>query len=94
MTGASEHTLLRSANGLRWRKIALPDETFSLVSSYLVDDNELWLAAYLDDVEDYLGLTYSSDGGRHWKSLQKGDPLLARLPRGWLEGHKRAGTLR
>ena len=93
VTGSIEHTLLRSVNGLIWRKVELPEETFSLVSSYVVDDNEIWLAAYLDgDIEDHLGLTYTSDGGKHWNSLQKGDPLLARLPRGWLEGHKRAGT--
>jgi hypothetical protein len=93
ITGSVEQTLLRSRDGLTWRKVGLPEDVFSLVSSYVVNDREIWLAAYLSgDIEDQLGLTYSSDGGKHWHSLRKGDPRLAQLPKGWLEGQKRTGT--
>lgn len=91
ITGSIEQTLLRSTDGIRWRKLALPEELGALISSYVVDNNEIWLAAYLSGhTGEQLGLVYSADGGKHWRTLGKGDPLLARLPKGWLEGQKRS----
>lgn len=90
ITGSIEQTLLRSVEGVRWRRMKLPKGLGSLVSSYVVDDKEIWLAAYLaEDMDDTLGVVYSGDGGRHWRALRKGDPQLRRLPKGWLEGHTR-----
>lgn len=91
LTGSIEQTLLRSADGHQWRPVKLPDGLSSLISSYVANDHELWLAAILpDDGEGspYL-LVYSDDGGEHWRNLRKDDPLLAKIPAAWLEGQKR-----
>ncbi|AVR96469.1 WD40/YVTN/BNR-like repeat-containing protein [Pseudoduganella armeniaca] len=90
ITGSIEQTLLRSRDGRHWRPVPLPQGLSSLVSSYLVDDNHIWLAAIHDaDLERDPLLVYSADGGRHWRNLPPGDPLLARVPVGWLEGQRR-----
>ena len=90
ISGSIEQTLLRSSDGIVWRKLTLPEELHALVSSYVVDDNEIWLAAYMGGhIDEQLGLVYSADGGKYWQTLRKGDPMLARLPKGWLEGQKR-----
>lgn len=68
----------------------LPKGLSSLVSSYVVDRNGIWLAGILENSEEYPNLLiYSPDGGTHWTSLKKDDPLLAKVPAGWLEGQKR-----
>lgn len=91
ITGSVEQTLLRSADGRRWRKVALPAQVSSLVSSYAVNDKEIWLAAAQGgeaDDKPYM-LSYSGDGGASWASLRRDDPLLGRLPPAWLEGQRR-----
>lgn len=91
ITGSSEQTLLRSSDGRRWRKVELPAALSSLVSSYVVNDKEIWLAAALggDTGEHPYMLVYSGDGGSSWASLRKDDPLLGKLPPAWLEGQRR-----
>lgn len=89
LTGSIEQTLLRSNDGRHWRAISLPAGLSSLVSSHVVDAREIWLAGVLGGEADSLYLVYSGDGGRHWRNLQAGDPLLQRMPAGWLEGQKR-----
>jgi hypothetical protein len=90
LTGSIEQTLLRSTDRRQWQKVSLPAELSSLVSSYVVDDREIWLAAILPDVKPspYL-LVYSNDGGEHWRNLAQDDPLLIKIPTAWLEGQKR-----
>lgn len=91
ITGSIEQTLLQSNDGRQWRKVNLPTDLSSLISSYIVDKNEIWLAAILPD-EDELSphlLVYSGDGGRSWRNLVAYDPLLAKVPAGWLEGQRR-----
>lgn len=91
VTGSIEQTLLHSTDGRHWRKVRLPDGLSSLASSYVADAREIWLAAVwpgANGPSPYL-LVYSGDGGRHWRNLADGDPLLARIPAGWLEGQKR-----
>ena len=91
ITGSVEQTLLRSTDGRSWRKVALPAQVSSLVSSYAVNDKEIWLAAAHagDDGDQPYMLTYSGDGGASWASLRRDDPLLGRLPPAWLEGQRR-----
>ena len=91
ITGSVEQTLLRSSDGRSWRKVSLPAGLSSLVSSYVVNEREIWLAAVLpegDGSSPYL-LVYSGDGGKHWRNLLADDPLLANIPVAWLEGQKR-----
>ncbi len=91
ITGSVEQTLLRSRNGRHWGKVRLPVGLSSLVSSYVVNEREIWLAAALPDGDGpspYL-LVYSGDGGKRWRNLLTDDPLLARIPLAWLEGQKR-----
>ncbi|AXA91258.1 hypothetical protein [Massilia sp. YMA4] len=90
ITGSIEQTLLRSRDGRHWRPVPLPQGLSSLVSSYAVDAREIWLAGIHDaDLERDPLLVHSADGGRHWRNVPPGDPLLARLPVGWLEGQRR-----
>ncbi|WP_157200868.1 hypothetical protein [Massilia sp. Root351] len=94
ITGSVEQTLLRSADGRSWRKVPLPAQLSSLVSSYAVNDREIWLAAAQagdGDDKPYM-LTYSGDGGASWASLRRDDPLLGRLPPAWLEGQRRRAS--
>lgn len=90
LTGSIEQTLLRSTDGSQWHKVGLPAELSSLVSSYVVNDREIWLAAILPDAtpSPYL-LVYSNDAGEHWRNLVEDDPLLAKVPAAWLEGQRR-----
>lgn len=91
LTGSIEQTLLRSAEGGQWRKVNLPAPLSSLISSYIVNDHEIWLAAILPDdagPSPYL-LVYSNDGGEHWRNVVQDDPLLAKIPAAWLEGQRR-----
>jgi hypothetical protein len=91
ITGSIEQTVFQSRDHHVWRKMNLPAGLSSLVSSYVVDEHEFWLAAILPGEEGpspYL-LVYSGDGGRHWRNIIADDPALARLPDAWLEGQKR-----
>jgi hypothetical protein len=91
ISGSVEQTLLRSRDGRRWSKVSLPAGLSSLVSSYVVNDREIWLAAALPDGDGpspYL-LVHSGDGGKRWRNLLADDPLLAHIPAAWLEGQKR-----
>lgn len=90
ITGSVEQTLMVSMDGRKWRRIHLPDGLWSLVSSYIVDSKQIWLAGILDNSDDYPNLLiYSADGGATWTNLRRDDPLLAKVPAGWLEGQKR-----
>jgi hypothetical protein len=93
ITGSIEQTLLLSKDGQKWRKARLPKGLSSLVSSYVEDDKQIWLAGILGDIDAHPNLlVYSPDGGKHWISLKKNDPLLAKVPVGWLEGQKRKAS--
>jgi hypothetical protein len=94
VTGSIEQTLLRSSDGRHWHPAVLPESLSSLVSAYVVDEREYWLAGILPGFEDDDPLiVHSSDGGRSWKSLRRGDPAFERMPKGWLEGWRRLGSL-
>lgn len=90
ITGSIEQTLLQSYDGRHWHKSALPKGLSSLISAYVVNARETWLAAILDaeDESPYL-LVYSGDGGQTWRNVSADDPVLQRMPVGWLEGQKR-----
>jgi hypothetical protein len=94
VTGSIEQTLLRSENGRDWRPVALPEDLSSLVSAYIVDSSNIWLAGILpgslDNDNDPL-LIHSSDGGKSWKNISRADPVLKTLPIGWFEGWRRLG---
>lgn len=90
LTGSIEQTLLRSSDGRDWHPVKLPEGLSSLISSYVVDNNEIWLAAILpDETPSPHLLVHSADGGRHWRNLVQDDPLLAKVPAAWLEGQRR-----
>lgn len=91
ITGSVEQTLLSSSDGKNWKRITLPTDIYSLVSSYIVNDREIWLAAGLAstaDTDDYM-LVYSGDGGTTWTNINKENPALNRIPPDWLEGFRR-----
>lgn len=91
LTGSIEQSLIHSSDGRRWRSIRLPAELSSLVSSYIVNEREMWLAAILPTKEGLSAhlLVYSDDGGKHWRNVVENDPLLNKVPVAWLEGQKR-----
>jgi len=91
ITGSIEQTLLQSSDGHHWRKATLPEGLSSLISAYVVNPWEIWLAAILPEEGEgspYL-LVYSKDGGVTWRNVVTNDPILQRMPVGWLEGQKR-----
>jgi len=93
ITGSIEQTLLMSNDGRKWTRAKLPEGLSSLVSSYVVDGKQIWLAGILDISDDYPNqLVYSADSGTTWTNLKKDDPLLAKVPAGWLEGQKRKAS--
>lgn len=90
VTGSIEQTLMTSTDGRKWRKVKLPKGLSSLVSSYVVDKKQIWLAGVLGDSKEHPNqIIYSADGGANWTDLKKDDALLAKVPAGWLEGQKR-----
>lgn len=90
VTGSIEQTLMVSKDGSKWRRIKLPKKLSALSSSYVVNDKQIWLAAILGDMDKHPNLlVYSANGGKSWTSLKANDPLLAKIPAGWLEGQKR-----
>lgn len=91
ITGSAAQTLLRSADGRRWRKVRVPAQGAPLTSSYAANDKEIWVAAAQsgESEERPYMLSYSGDGGASWASLRRDDPLLGRLPPAWLEGQRR-----
>ncbi|WP_146204600.1 hypothetical protein [Massilia glaciei] len=94
ITGSIEQTLLRSQDGKAWIKVKLPKDISSLVSSYVVNRREIWLAAIMniDAESDPYMLVYSGDGGSTWTSLKRSDPLLNKVPAAWLEGQRRIAS--
>jgi hypothetical protein len=93
ITGSIEQTLLQSDDGRHWHKVSLPVGLSGLVSAYVANPREIWLAGILLEDGEFsaYSLLYSGDGGGTWRNLIKDDPLLVSLPSGWLEGHKRRG---
>lgn len=90
ISGSIEQTLLTSKDGKKWSKAKLPERLSQLMSSYIVDGKQIWLAGILDISDEYPNqLVYSPDGGATWNNLKRNDPLLAKVPAGWLEGQKR-----
>lgn len=93
VTGSIEQTLLRSKDGLHWQPMALPGSVSSMTSAYIVDERDIWLAAGLPEQgENDPMIVRSTDGGKTWKNIPRGDRALARMPKGWLEGWRRTGT--
>lgn len=91
VTGSIEQTLLHSKDGRHWRPFPLPAGLSSLLSAYIVDARQIWLAGSLDSGEKDPWIVYSNNGGKSWKNVTRTDPVLAQLPRGWLEGWRRLG---
>jgi hypothetical protein len=93
ITGSIEQTLLQSGDGRHWRKVSLPAGLSGLISAYVANPSEIWLAGILLEDGEFsaYSLIYAGDGGGPGRNLIKNDPLLARLPPGWLEGQKRRG---
>ncbi|QBI04607.1 hypothetical protein [Pseudoduganella albidiflava] len=90
LTGSIEQTLLRSNDGRRWEKMRLSEGISSLISSHVVDNKEIWLAGILLPFKDDDPLLiHTSDGGKTWRNVGRGDPLLGKLPDAWLEGKRR-----
>ncbi len=91
LTGSIEQTLLQSGDGNQWRKAPLPPGLSGLISAYVANPEEIWLAAILpsDETESPYLLVYSNDGGASWRNVVANDAALARLPAGWLEGQRR-----
>lgn len=92
LTGSIEQTLMQSTDGRHWRKTALPASLSGLMSAYVANTREIWLAAILPegDVESPYLLVYSGDAGATWRNVVADDPILDRLPPSWLEGQKRS----
>lgn len=87
ITGSVEQTLMASTDGQKWHHINVPEGLWSLVSSYIVNIKQISLAGILDNSDDYPNLLiYSADGGATWTNLRRDDPLLDKVPAGWLEG--------
>jgi hypothetical protein len=96
LTGSIEQTLLRSTDGLHWSAVPLDRAISSLISSYIVDKNEIWLAAIMADHahpgSELFELVHSSDAGKSWTGVRPGDELLRSIPPFWLEGARRRAT--
>lgn len=97
VTGSIEQTLIQSKDGIHWEQTKLPDELYSLVSSYVVNEREIWLAAGLASVpgtqttsgSDNLPLVYSADSGKTWAMVNRNHPSLKNFPKYWFEGLSR-----
>jgi hypothetical protein len=88
LTGSIESTLLISRDGVTWGRVELPSMLYGLISAYVEDEKEIWLAA------GYAGVDYKSkpmilktdDGGKSWfvpfESFSDG----SRVPAKWVEG--------
>jgi len=91
IVGIKEVTLLRSNDGKIWRSVSLPEEFSELMSAYIVNDNDIWLAANDGRIHDTDGpmLINSSDGGKTWVPVTWDSPLIKKVPLNWLEGQLR-----
>lgn len=93
IVGAQEPTLLRSDDGKTWAAVKLPPQFSQLMSAYIPEKGDIWLAA-LDGNDpiavDSPSLIHSADGGKTWQTLTWHSPLLKQVPRYWLEGQMRA----
>jgi hypothetical protein len=96
ITGSIEQTLLRSGDGLTWTAVPLDSNAMGLISSYVVDANEIWLAAFMPDAArpdlDAFELLYSHDAGQTWRGVRPGDALMRSIPPYWLEGARRSAA--
>jgi hypothetical protein len=94
LTGSIEQTLLRSMDGLTWTAVPLHDNAMGLISSYVVNALEIWLAAFMPDAAqpnlDAFELLYSHDAGKTWRGVRPGDALMRSIPPYWLEGARRS----
>lgn len=93
IVGAQEPTLLRSEDGISWVTVKIPPQFSELMSAYIAEKGNIWLAA-LDgnepDAVDSPALIHSADDGKTWQTLTWNSPLLNRVPMYWLEGQMRA----
>lgn len=96
ITGSIEQTLLRSGDGLTWTSVPLRGDAMGLVSSYVVNAHEIWLAAFMPDAAhpalDAYELLYSPDAGKSWRGVRRGDALMRSIPLYWLEGARRSAS--
>jgi hypothetical protein len=92
ITGSTENTLLRSSDGKAWSTIQLPSTISELVSAYISDSKDIWLAAVDSRLSLNAGplLINSTDGGMTWTPVAWNSPLLKEVPKYWLEGQMRA----
>lgn len=90
ISGVKEPTLLRSQDGKTWVTVALSREISNLISTYIVDDKEIWAAAIMgaEDQEPY-ELIVSHDGGLNWSGAMIDNRTISQLPRYWFEGLRR-----
>lgn len=92
IVGSTENTLLRSRDGEHWSTMKLPSNISEVISAYVSDDNDIWLAA-LDSrvsLDDGPQIVHSADAGKTWTALKWDDELAKRIPAYWLEGQMRA----
>ena len=93
IVGSTENPLLRSKDGEHWSTMKLPSNISEVVSAYVSDDKEIWLAA-LDSrlpIDQGPQIVHSDDGGKTWAALTWDDEALKnRIPSYWLEGRMRA----
>lgn len=94
ITGSKEQTLLRSGDGKKWTQVPMHEDISSLFSAYIVDANEIWVAAMMAGAKgsEPFELAYTLDNGASWIGVHPGDPATAKIPRFWLEGARRTAT--
>ncbi|MFD1557414.1 WD40/YVTN/BNR-like repeat-containing protein [Paraburkholderia silviterrae] len=94
IVGSIETTLLQSKDGEHWTAAVLSPETSQLVSAYVSNDHEIWLAANDGRIGQDTGpsIVHSDDGGHTWVPIKWGDPVLKRLPPIWFEGQMRVNA--
>jgi hypothetical protein len=89
ITGSIEQTLMQSKDGVHWTVTHLPADIHGLVSSYVQNHHEIWLAAgtALSDWGAAIApMLYSADAGKTWVDVQKNSRLLNLLPKYWVQG--------
>lgn len=95
ITGSKEQTILRSADGSTWTQVTVNEGIASLFSTYIVNANEIWVAAMMvaPPGSEQFDLAYSPDNGANWIGVRRGDPVIAKMPPFWLEGVRRTSAL-
>jgi ligand-binding sensor domain-containing protein len=86
-----EPNFLRSSDGKKWVRISLPDTISELMSAYVSDDHNIWLAATDGrlPLDDGPLLINSKDGGKTWTPVAWNSVLINEVPKYWLEGQVR-----